>query len=127
MIIKNHLTMRKALQHKFVEYIPAQPEEGILYVSVQYKTAVHLCICGCGNKVVTPLTPNDWRLTFDGISVSLYPSIGNWSFPCRTHYFVTNNKIEMMRNWSETRIKDTRENEQKRKSDYYSKKKTKGE
>ncbi len=119
--------MRKALQHKFVEYIPAQPEEGILYVSVQYKTAVHLCICGCGNKVVTPLTPNDWRLTFDGISVSLYPSIGNWSFPCRTHYFVTNNKIEMMRNWSETRIKDTRENEQKRKSDYYSKKKTKGE
>src|ERR1700749_4168961 len=127
MIIKTHLAMRRVLQHKFVEYIPAQPDEGTLYISVQYKTVEHLCICGCGNKVVTPITPNDWRLTFDGVSVSLYPSIGNWSFPCRTHYFVTNNKIEMMRNWSENRIKDSREDEQKRKNNYYSKKsKTKG-
>ncbi|WP_353963011.1 DUF6527 family protein [Streptomyces sp. NBC_00365] len=37
--------------------------------------------CGCGRKVVTPLAPQEWKLTLDGVSVSLHPSIGNWSFP----------------------------------------------
>lgn len=116
--------MRKILQHKFVEYVPDKPEEGVLYVSIQYKTAVHMCICGCGNKVVTPLSPNDWNLTFDGVSVTLYPSIGNWSFPCRTHYFITNNMIEIMRQWSKTQIDRGRNSERNRKDKYY---KNKGE
>lgn len=115
--------MRKILQHRFVEYIPAQPEEGILYISIQYKSAVHLCICGCGNKVVTPLTPKDWELTFDGVSVSLYPSIGNWSFPCRTHYFITKNKIEIMEKWSDSRVESGREHESERKKKYFKKRK----
>jgi len=113
--------MRKILPHKFVEFIPAHPEEGILYISVQYKTAVHLCICGCGNKVVTPLSPNDWSLTFDGASVSLDPSIGNWSFPCQTHYFITKNKIETMSKWSKNRIAFGRRLENERKDKYYGK------
>jgi hypothetical protein len=46
------------------------------------------CCCGCGHEVVTPFSPTDWKLTFDCVSVSLYPSIGNWSPPCRAHYFI---------------------------------------
>jgi len=111
--------MRKTLQHKFVDDIPGKPEEGILYIAVEWKTAVHLCICGCGNKVVTPITPNDWRLTFYGNCVSLYPSIGNWSFPCRTHYFITKNEIETMGKWSDSRIKQGREYENDRKKKHY--------
>jgi len=53
------------MEHKFVEFIPAKPEEGILYISIEYKTATHLCACGCGERVVTPLSPVDWKLTFN--------------------------------------------------------------
>lgn len=81
------------MQHKFVEFIPDDISSGILYVSLDYATAVHKCACGCGEEVVTPITPKDWKLTFNGEAISLHPSIGNWSFKCRSHYFVKNNKI----------------------------------
>jgi len=76
--------------HRFVEYIPERPEPGMLYVSVPYATVVHRCGCGCGcgNKVVTPLSPFDWKLAFDGESISLYPSVGNFSSPCRSHCWI---------------------------------------
>ena len=78
----------KTILHKFVEYVPSVLDDGILYISMEYRTAVHLCVCGCGNKIVTPITPTDWQLTFDGKSVSLSPSIGNWNFECKSHYFI---------------------------------------
>ena len=46
------------LRPEFVEYIPTVLEEGILYISMKYATAVHLCACGCRQKVVTPISPN---------------------------------------------------------------------
>jgi hypothetical protein len=61
---------------------------GVLYVSPGYATVTHLCCCGCGAEVVTPLSPTDWKLTFDGVAISLSPSVGNWSLPCRSHYFI---------------------------------------
>ena len=70
-------------------------EEGKIYVSIAYATAVHKCACGCGKEVVTPLSPTDWKLIFDGKTVSLDPSIGNWGFPCRSHYWVRNNRARM--------------------------------
>jgi hypothetical protein len=76
----------------FIEFIPSDPEPGILYVSLEYATAVHLCACGCRLKVVTPLSPADWRLLFDG-TVSIHPSIGNGQFPCQSHYFIRSNKV----------------------------------
>ncbi|MBT2305490.1 hypothetical protein J7E70_34425 [Variovorax paradoxus] len=79
---------RRTLSHQFVEFIPEQLQEGVLYVSTAYATAAHRCLCGCGREVVTPLSPTDWKLTFNGVTVSLLPSIGNWSFPCRSHYWI---------------------------------------
>lgn len=38
-----------------VGFMPAQLEPGILYVSKKYRTAAHLCACGCGEKVRTQL------------------------------------------------------------------------
>lgn len=66
--------------------IPARLEGGVLHISRKYKTMSHLCCCGCGNKVVTPLNPSGWKLTESSGSVSLDPSIGNLSFPCQSHY-----------------------------------------
>ena len=40
-----------------VQYMPKQLSPGILYVSEKYSVAGHLCACGCGNKVITPLGP----------------------------------------------------------------------
>lgn len=76
------------IRHEFVEFIPKARWAGVLYVSIPYATAVHDCFCGCGTKVVTPISPVGWQLTFDGESVSLSPSVGNWSFVCRSHYFI---------------------------------------
>ncbi len=76
-----------SVRHKFVDVVPGQLERETLYVSIPFATAAHLCLCGCGHEVVTPLSPTDWRLIFDGATVSLEPSIGNWSYPCQSHYW----------------------------------------
>lgn len=78
----------------FVETMPDTLEEGVLYVSVQYAMTIHRCACGCGHEVVAPLAPTSWIMTFDGVNVSLDPSIGNWSFPCRSHYWVRRGRIQ---------------------------------
>jgi hypothetical protein len=41
---------RSSISHEFVEFVPSELKEGVLYVSVQYATAVHKCACGCGHK-----------------------------------------------------------------------------
>lgn len=92
------------LSHKFVEFIPDVLEEGVLYVSLTYGTISHRCCCGCGREVVTPLTLTDWKLIFDGETVSLYPSIGNWNFPCRSHYWIRHNRVEWAEDWSAWQI-----------------------
>ncbi len=60
--------------HKFIEFVPTELENDVLYISIDYCTAIHKCCCGCGNEVVTPISPTDWKITFDGESISLHPS-----------------------------------------------------
>ena len=96
------------LQHKFIELVPPVLEEGVLYISIEYCSAIHKCVCGCGNKVVTPLSPTEWELTFDGKSVSLYPSIGNWNFECKSHYWIIKNRVKFARIWSGIEIVESK-------------------
>ncbi len=107
------------LKHEFVEFIPDELEQGTLYISIRFATASHLCCCGCGNKVVTPIRPTDWKLIFDGKTVSLYPSIGNWSFPCQSHYWIRNNRIEWAPKWSQEQIAHGRLRDSSVKQDYF--------
>ncbi|MEJ1962933.1 MAG: DUF6527 family protein [Gammaproteobacteria bacterium] len=86
--------MRQAsLTPEFVEFIPERLEDGVLYISEKYGTATHRCCCGCGQEVVTPLGPADWKLQVLNDGVTLYPSIGNWSFVCRSHYWIRNGRV----------------------------------
>lgn len=85
----------RVLTPVFTEYIPAEPKPGNLYISMQFETAVHLCACGCKSKVVTPLGPHDWVLTFDG-TVSLRPSVGNGQQQCRSHYYIRNDRVDWL-------------------------------
>ena len=106
-------------RYQFVDSIPQQLEDGILYVSMKYGTAVHKCYCGCGQEVVTPLSPTDWRLTFDGETVTLFPSIGSWSLRCRSHYWVTRNRVEWARSWSDAEINAGRAEDATAKQRYF--------
>lgn len=113
--------MRRAatLRHEFVEYIPNTLADGTIYVSVTYATAAHKCCCGCGIEVVTPLSPTDWKLIFDGESVTLDPSVGNWSFACQSHYWITRNRVTWASRMSDEQIYAGRAYDRRAKEAYF--------
>lgn len=102
----------------FVDEVPEVLVPNTLYICIPYATAVHLCACGCGNEVVTPLTPVDWRLTFNG-RVSLSPSIGNWSFPCRSHYWIIDEGVSWSTEWDDQRIERNRQRDRRAKAQHF--------
>ncbi len=112
--------MKTAITTEFVQAVPDKLQEGVLYVSMEYATVVHKCLCGCGKEVATPLSPTDWCLTFDGDSVSLDPSVGNWSFPCRSHYWIRNNQVLWCGDMPQSLIDAGRERDRREKAVYYS-------
>ena len=107
------------LRHEFVGHIPEQLDDGVLYVSIRFGTVVHRCACGCGEEVVTPLGPAEWRLTYDGRTVSLAPSIGNWSFPCRSHYWIDEGVVRWARDFSGSDVSLVRQKARTRREGYY--------
>lgn len=109
----------ETLQHKFVSSIPDQIDELTLYITVEYRTAIHKCVCGCGNEVITPFSPTDWELSFNGDSVSLSPSIGNWNFKCQSHYWIVKNKIIHSSKWDKDEIVSNRKFDKRNKAKFY--------
>jgi hypothetical protein len=92
------------MEHRFVRHLPSQLEPGVLYISMEYATAAHSCCCGCGEEVVTPFTPTDWKMTYDGETVSLRPSIGNWSLACRSHYVIERGRVMEALPWTDEQV-----------------------
>lgn len=110
---------QKHLEHQFVDHIPEQLEPGTLYISMLYAIAAHSCCCGCGEEVVTPFTPTDWKMIFDGETVSLKPSIGNWNIPCRSHYVISRGSVIEALPWTEDEIRDERQRDKAAKQEFY--------
>ena len=106
---------RKTIRPEFVEFIPDVVKEGIIYISIRYATATHKCACGCGEIVVTPIRPTDWILTWNGETVTLNPSIGNWSLPCQSHYWIIEDRIVWARKWSTWEISAGRRRDRRKK------------
>ena len=107
------------LESRFVQHIPDCLEPGVLYVSMEFGTAVHCCCCGCGEEVVTPFSPTDWKMTFDGESVSLMPSIGNWNSSCRSHYWIKQGEVFEAESWTEMQIAAERRRDGAAKRKFY--------
>lgn len=107
------------MELKEVVTMPKQLEEGILYVSYEFSTAAHLCACGCGVKIRTPLGPTEWSIkqTKDGPSV--WPSIGNWQQKCQSHYVIKRGEIIWAESWDEKQIIEGRNREIKRREKYF--------
>lgn len=93
-------------------------KEGMIYVSIPYAIVAHRCCCGCGGEVFTPLSPTDWKLIFDGQSISLHPSIGSWSFACQSHYWIERNAVKWDRHWSREEIEAGRASDALAKEQY---------
>ena len=117
--MKTNLKQNLVLKYEFVGNIPEDLEERTLYVSMDYATVVHKCCCGCGEEVVTPLNPTDWELTYNGEEISLYPSIGNWSFKCQSHYWIEGNIVKWAAQWSRKQIAEGRMRDRQLKSRYF--------
>jgi hypothetical protein len=98
------MTAPFSIEHVFVDRIPTVRKERTLYVSVPFATAVHNCMCGCGTKIVTPLSPPQWKITFDGETVSLWPSVGNSGLACRSHYVIEHDQVHWAPTWSDEKI-----------------------
>ena len=92
------------LEHRFVGHIPERLQPGVLYISTEFNTVTHVCCCGCGEEIVTPLSPVGWRMTFDGESVSLWPSVGNWTLPCRSHYVIEQGNVIEAYPWTDAEV-----------------------
>lgn len=93
---------------QYVDYIPEQLQDGQLYICEHYKTVAHKCCCGCGEEVITPLSPAEWSIRQEGNTVTLYPSIGNWSFKCQSHYWISKNQVIWAKAMSQQEIKRVR-------------------
>lgn len=107
------------IAHQHVDYIPDVLEEGILYISIPFKTALHRCACGCGQEVVTPIGQAEWTLRESEGKVTLYPSIGNWSFACQSHYFIRRSNIVWVGKMTTAEIDRGRRLAQERREVYF--------
>ncbi len=111
--------MNERIRLEVVEFMPTQLEAGVLYVSEKYRTAAHLCACGCGEKVRTQLGNLGWCFIKGRSGPTLYPSIGNWQKPCRSHYFITNGQVLWQDNWTDEEVFEGRRAEEIRRDDYF--------
>ena len=73
---------------------------GRVYISPKHRLTEHLCACGCGAEVSLPLGRTEWRIEYDGDTISIRPSIGNWRLPCRSHYVIRENRTVWCSAWT---------------------------
>ena len=102
-----------------VRYIPKTLEPGVLYVSEEFGAALHLCACGCGSKVSTPIGPTDWTIKHTPSGPTLVPSVGSWQLPCKSHYWIREGRIDWYGAWTPEQIEAGRQAEQQRHHAYF--------
>lgn len=66
-----------------------------------YSWAKFYCPCGCGKEIMLSLNSNIkpcWNIKLNKIKgdfkVTLSPSINLTSFPCKSHFFIRNNRVD---------------------------------
>src|SRR5882672_12680914 len=102
------------IKSRYVEIMPKQLEPGILYISKKFGAAAHLCACGCGAKIRTPLGPTEWTLEETDNGPSLKPSVGNWQKGCQSHYWIYRGEVRWGDKWTPEQIEAGRRDEEER-------------
>lgn len=111
--------MLKTIKLVRVQFMPKVLEPGILYVAEEFGAAAHLCACGCGAKIRTPLGPTDWKFEETTSGPNLHPSVGNWQQPCQSHYWIYRGRVIAAPKWSRGEIASGRAFEHARHRAYY--------
>ncbi len=109
--------MRFEIQH--VHYMPKELKPGVLYVSEEFDIAMHLCACGCGSKIKTPLGLTEWSVEETKSGPSLRPSVGNWQQACQSHYWINRGEVRWAEKWSEEKLQRAARREEARRTAYY--------
>ena len=102
-----------------VHYMPKELNPGVLYVSETFGAAAHLCACGCGSKIRTPLGPTEWSVEETDEGPTLWPSVGNWQKSCQSHYLISRGEVIWAERWSTEQIAEGQCREEKRRLEYY--------
>jgi hypothetical protein len=102
-----------------VHYMPKELQPGTLYLSEEFGIAAHLCACGCGSKIRTPLGPTEWSVKETPSGPTVSPSVGNWQQACQSHYLITRGEVIWAEKWSAKQIAAGRAMEEKRRRAYY--------
>lgn len=111
--------MKTAFKLERVHYMPKELKPGLLYVSEEFNVAGHLCACGCGNKVITPLGRVGWSFTDTKKGPTLWPSIGSWQLACKSHYWITGGDVRWAEQWSLAEIESGRRAEEERRRAHF--------
>jgi Family of unknown function (DUF6527) len=99
--------------------MPRELKPNVLYVSEEFDIAIHLCPCGCGSRVKTPLGAAEWSMEENESGPTLEPSLGNWQIACQSHYWITRGNVEWAAKWKPEQIAEGRRYEEKRRRAYY--------
>jgi hypothetical protein len=99
--------------------MPKELRPGVLYVSEEFGTAAHLCACGCGSKIRTPLGATEWSIKETPAGPSLSPSVGNWQQACQSHYFIDRGEVVWAPKWTPEQVAAGRAGEQARRRAYF--------
>lgn len=102
-----------------VHFMPKELSPGVLYVSEEFGAAAHLCACGCGAKIRTPLSPTEWAIEDTSCGPTLHPSVGNWQQACQSHYWIYRGRVIWAAKWTPEQIAAGRHDEEKRRHAYY--------
>ncbi len=73
---------------------PEQLEIGKVYFYKEWSISVHLCPCGCGDKVYLPFKETNvsgeyWGLSSNTFTPSIFKRLG-----CKSHYFIKNGLVQ---------------------------------
>ena len=85
---------------------------GVLNVSAQLGAVAHLCACGCGSKVRTPLRPTEWSVEETDVGPTLRASVGIWHQACQSHYLMYRGEVIWAEQWTAEQISDGRSREE---------------
>lgn len=107
----NKLTEFREVRHipeLLMPWIPGEEplEDGVLYVvdskDQKEQFVEYNCPCGCGKTVWIPYYVKNqqkeqfpsWGFSENAGKVTLSPSVYSTGFPCKSHYFVRENKVQ---------------------------------
>lgn len=81
--------------YQAVERIPKQLASGVVYHSEEFEVAAVLCACGWGHRVVL-LVPDSHQVSSKGGMATIRPSIAVCDAPCKSHYIITDGRVEWL-------------------------------